>query len=46
MENSWEFSIGLIPGILFGSRAYVDVCETNYVIYLGFIDICFTIYHD
>ena len=45
--QAWEINIGLIPGALFGVRQYDDVelNKTDYVLYLGCIDICFTPYY-
>jgi hypothetical protein len=43
---SWEVSLGLYPGVLFGFRSYLreqDGYElNNHVFYLPFIDICIT----
>jgi hypothetical protein len=42
----WEFSVGLVPGFIFGYRAYTY--ETNdcvdYVLYLGIFDFVLTIH--
>ena len=44
MKNKdWELSFGFYPGILLGFRTYAEVNKTNHVIYLPFIDICFSI---
>lgn len=42
-NKNWELSIGLYPGILFGSRAYEDENFTTYVLYVPFIDIAITV---
>ena len=44
MKDNWEISFGTIPGILFGMRTYREELRNNHVIYLGFLDICLTIY--
>jgi len=41
-----EISIGLYPGILIGFRSYVEEEYTTHVIYLPFIDVAFTKFHD
>lgn len=38
-KKNWEISIGLYPGILFGSRMYEAEDFTTYVIYLPFVDV-------
>ena len=38
-EKEYTISIGLYPGILFGSRAYEEKDFITYVVYLPFIDI-------
>ena len=43
---SWELSIGLYPGILFGVRSYINDSATDHVLYIPFIELCFTIYKD
>lgn len=46
-ETEWEFSVGLVPGFLFGYRAYTydsDEC-VDYVLYLGIFDFVLTIYN-
>ena len=44
MKNkNWELSIGFYPGVLLGFRTYVEVNKNNHVLYLPFIDICFSI---
>ena len=40
----WELSFGTIPGILFGMRSYPEPTRNNHVLYLGFLDICLTVY--
>jgi hypothetical protein len=42
--KEWELSIGAFPGILFGMRTYQEKSGDNHVLYLGFLDICLTIY--
>lgn len=37
--KSWEFSIGLYPGILFGFRTYEYPDSILHVLYIPFIDI-------
>ncbi len=44
MKDNWEISFGTIPGILFGMRTYREQSKDYHVIYLGFLDICLTIY--
>ena len=44
MKDNWELSVGTFPGILFGMRTYKEESKDNHVIYLGFLDICLTIY--
>ena len=46
MKNNWDLSFGTFPGILFGMRTYQEEYRNNLVIYLGFLDICLTIYKD
>ena len=41
--RSWEISIGLYPGILFGSRVYEEPEYDTWVFYLPFIDIALII---
>lgn len=43
--TSWEINLGIIPGILLGFRQYDEDHKTDYVLYLGVIDICFTTYY-
>ena len=46
-STSWELSTGLFPGILFGMRSYEDgEFQVDHVLYLGFIDICLTLYYE
>ena len=40
----WELSFGTFPGLLFGMRTYQEETMNNYVLYLGFVDVCLTIY--
>ena len=44
MKDNWELSFGTFPGILFGMRTYREERKDNHVIYLGFLDICLTIF--
>ena len=44
MKNKdWELSLGFYPGIQLGFRTYAEVNKSNHVLYLPFIDICFSI---
>ena len=44
MKNKdWELSVGFYPGILLGFRTYAEVNKSNHVLYLPFVDICFSI---
>ena len=45
--KAWEINIGLVPGVLFGIRQYEDQdnAKIDYVLYLGFSDICYTTYY-
>jgi len=45
MKN-WELSFGTFPGLLLGIRTYQEDKRNNHVIYLGFLDICLTVYKD
>jgi hypothetical protein len=38
-ERSWELSISLYPGILFGFRTYEELTFNTYALYLPFISI-------
>ena len=44
MRDNWNLSFGTFPGLLFGMRTYKEEYKDNHVIYLGFLDICLTIY--
>ena len=44
--KEWELSFGTFPGLLFGIRTYQKEFKNNHVIYIGFLDICLTIYKD
>ena len=44
MRYNWNLSFGTFPGLLFGMRTYREESKDNHVIYLGFLDICLTIY--
>jgi len=44
--SNWQLSFGTFPGILFGLRTYREEFKDNHVLYIGFIDICLTIYKD
>ena len=46
MKDNWELSFGTFPGILFSMRTYREERKDNHVIYLGFLDICLTIFKD
>ena len=43
--TEWEMTMGLFPGILLGFRQYEEADKTDYVLYLGVVDICFTAYY-
>tara|TARA_B100000902_G_scaffold228799_1_gene217172 strand:+ start:384 stop:527 length:144 start_codon:yes stop_codon:yes gene_type:complete len=38
----WEFSMGFYPGVLLGLRTYRENKKNNHVVYLPFVDFCFT----
>ena len=40
----WELSFGAFPGLLLGMRTYQEETMNNHVLYLGFVDVCLTIY--
>jgi|TARA_R100000781_G_scaffold48480_1_gene32347 hypothetical protein len=43
----WEMSTGIFPGIVFGIRTYEDGdYQIDHVLYLGFIDICLSLYYE
>jgi len=45
--TGWEMSTGIFPGILFGIRTYEDGdYQVDHVLYLGFIDICLSLYYE
>jgi len=45
MKNkNWELSFGYYPGILLGFRSYEEESKTNHVLYIPFVDVCFTLY--
>ena len=44
--SNWQLSFGTFPGIMFGLRTYREEFKDNHVLYIGFIDICLTIYKD
>jgi hypothetical protein len=44
--KKWEISFGFYPGILIGFRTYNEEKRSNHVIYIPFMDICFTVYND
>ena len=46
MKNNWELSFGFYPGIMFGFRTYNELKKTNHVLYVPFVDACFTVYND
>ena len=46
MKHNWMLSFGTIPGLLFGIRTYKEEFKDNHVLYLGFLDICLTIFKD
>jgi len=43
-ETQWEISLGMYKGIVFGIRSYENEDSVSHVLYVPFIDICFTIY--
>jgi hypothetical protein len=44
--NNWELSFGTFPGLLFGIRTYQEQTKANHVLYIGFLDICLTIFNN
>ena len=46
MKNNWELSFGTFPGFLFGMRSYPGNESDNHVLYLGFLDVCLTLFKD
>ena len=46
IKDNWMLSFGTIPGLLFGMRTYRELHKDNHVIYLGFLDVCLTIFKD
>ena len=46
--RSWELSVGLYTGILFGYRQYIDQEENkiDHVLYIFLFDICLSLYYD
>ena len=44
--RSWELSLGMYPGVLFGIRTYVEESFVEHVLYLPFVDLCLTVYND
>jgi len=44
--KDWELSLGFYVGILIGFRTYTHVDSIDYVLYLPFIDLCYTIYNE
>ena len=44
--SKWELSIGTFPGLVVGLRTYQSETKNDHVLYLGFIDICLTIFND
>ena len=45
MKNkNWELSFGFYPGILIGFRSYEEENKTNHVLYIPFIDVCYTLH--
>ena len=44
MKNkNWELSFGFYPGICVGFRSYEEENKTNHVLYVPFVDVCFTL---
>ena len=45
MKNkNWELSFGFYPGICVGFRSYEEENKTNHVLYIPFIDACYTLH--
>ena len=45
--TGWEMSTGIFHGVLFGIRTYEDGdYQVDHVLYLGFIDICLSLYYE
>jgi hypothetical protein len=44
--KDWEFSIGTYPGILIGFRSYQEGTKSTHVVYIPFVDLCFTVWHE
>jgi hypothetical protein len=44
--KDWELSFGFYPGILLGFRTYKEDLKTNHVVYIPFMDVCFTMYNE
>ena len=44
--KDWEFSIGFYPGILIGFRSYQEGTKSNHVVYIPFVDLCFTVWRE
>ena len=42
--KNWELSFGFYPGLLLGFRSYRERRKTNHVLYIPFVDVCFTAY--
>ena len=45
VEDKWNLSVGLYPGILVGVRTYDEPGMTTHVLYLPFVDLALEIYH-
>ena len=45
-QKQWSLSVGLYPGILFGTRAYDEGSKLTYVLYLPFIDVALEIFNN
>ena len=44
--KDWELSVGMYTGILIGIRSYRERSKSNHVLYIPFVDFCFTIWHE
>ena len=40
--KDWELTFATYPGILLGFRSYKEENKTNHVLYIPFMDVCFT----
>ena len=42
--KDWELSFGFVPGLILGYRSYIEEYKTDHVLYLLFMDVCFTVH--